>query len=88
MKIAIFCNIALYILYMNRCFGGTYRLHLQGRKSSEQEITRRCIPEDKIFHNYRCENLKSYIETTVLLKRQFTFTGQYTITAFVSEVSV
>jgi hypothetical protein len=49
---------------MNPHFGGTYHLHLQSRKSAEQETreadARRYIPEDGIFHNYRCENLKSY----------------------------
>jgi hypothetical protein len=26
------------------------------------------IPEDGILHSHRCENLKSYIETTAFLK--------------------
>jgi hypothetical protein len=58
-------------LKVNRCCGGTYRFHLQGRKisraicSSEisfdfQRTTRRYIPEDSTFHNHSCENLKSY----------------------------
>jgi hypothetical protein len=58
-------------------FGGTCRLHLQGRIVSRtanhrkrmwqaesvdfQRTTRRYIPEDKSLHNNRCENLKSYI---------------------------
>jgi hypothetical protein len=87
------------LLSCNRRFGGTYRLHLQGRRnnfsknqqaskwliaeiisftlkmeaicSSEtsvatQETTRRHIPEDDIIHNYRCENLKSYIVTALV----------------------
>jgi hypothetical protein len=37
MNFAIFWNIAPCIQYMNRRFGGTYNLHLQGRKSVEQE---------------------------------------------------
>jgi hypothetical protein len=35
-KFAIFRDIALYSLYINRRFGGTYH-HLQGGKSDNQE---------------------------------------------------
>jgi hypothetical protein len=35
MKFAIFWYIAPCSTYMNRRFGGTYHLHLQGRKSAE-----------------------------------------------------
>jgi hypothetical protein len=38
-------------LSFNRRFGGTYGLHLQGRRN---------IPEDDTLHNHGCENLKSY----------------------------
>jgi hypothetical protein len=45
-------------------FGGTRRLHLQGRKWSWRcrghFPTQRYIPEDKTLHNHRCENFKSY----------------------------
>jgi hypothetical protein len=34
-----------------------YHLHLEGRKSSEQETS---IPEDGEIRYYRCGNLKSY----------------------------
>jgi hypothetical protein len=53
-----------------RRFGGTYRLHLQGRRivpqsseqaSGTQRTTRRHIPEENTLQNHRCENLKSYI---------------------------
>jgi hypothetical protein len=37
MKIVIFWDIASCIAYMNGLFGGTYHLHLQGRKSAENE---------------------------------------------------
>jgi hypothetical protein len=61
-------------LSVNRRFGGTYRLHLHGRKnklsnkpawkhvasSDFQRTTRRYISEDGTLHNHRCENLKSY----------------------------
>lgn len=33
-----------------------------------QWIKQRCIPEDETVHNYRCENLKSYINLFVLKK--------------------
>jgi hypothetical protein len=36
MKNAIFLDVAPCRSCMNRCFGGTYRLHLQGRKIREQ----------------------------------------------------
>jgi hypothetical protein len=36
-KIAIFWDIAPCGPFMNRCFGGTYHLVLQDRKSAEQE---------------------------------------------------
>jgi hypothetical protein len=36
MNVAIFWDIAPYSLYVNRRFGATYRLHLQGLKSAEQ----------------------------------------------------
>jgi hypothetical protein len=80
--------------YVDRRFGGTYHLHVQGRKSAEQETglqqvarhllhaalftlkmevihssetsvhirtIRRYILEEGNLHNYRCQNLKSYI---------------------------
>jgi hypothetical protein len=82
---------------MNRCFGGTYHLHIQDRNSSEQEASalsgfllgwfltlkmvvicssetsvyiRRCISEDGSFHfhNYRYENLKSYVSLEIYTK--------------------
>jgi hypothetical protein len=45
MKIATFWVIAPCSPYMNRSFGGTYRLHLQGRKSAKQETSERCQSE-------------------------------------------
>jgi hypothetical protein len=70
-KSAVFWDMAPCSPYMNH-FGGTYRLHLQGRKSAYHEyvgdssskmsvhvrITRRYMPEDGNFHPY-CR-LKSY----------------------------
>jgi hypothetical protein len=59
MKNAVFWDVAPCRYCVNRRFGGTYRLHLQGRKIREQETgmsshlltisTRRHIPEDGIF---------------------------------------
>jgi hypothetical protein len=39
MKIAVFSDVVLCSPYMNRRFGGTYRLNLQGPKSAEQETS-------------------------------------------------
>jgi hypothetical protein len=39
MKVAIFCDIAQCIPHVKQSFGGTYHLHLQGRKSAEQETS-------------------------------------------------
>jgi hypothetical protein len=59
-------------LIVKRCFGGTYRFHLQGRRISRakkkresrwqarQPTTRRYVPQDRILHNHRCENLKTW----------------------------
>jgi hypothetical protein len=77
LKSTNFCDMMPYSpLSVNRRFGGTYRLHLQGRKSKlskkpawrqvaslpvdTQRTIRRCIPEDGTLHNHRCDNLKSY----------------------------
>jgi hypothetical protein len=55
MKNVVFWDVALCRTRVNRCFGGTYRLHLQGGI-----IRSRNIPEDNILHSHRCESLKSY----------------------------
>jgi hypothetical protein len=84
MKFAIIYYIAPCNTYKSWRFTGTYRLHVQGRKLTEQETkarwfltlnmevilssnlsahvrtTRRYIPEDGKFHNYRSMNLKTY----------------------------
>jgi hypothetical protein len=39
MNVAIFWAIAPCSAYVNKRFGGTYHLHLQGRKSAEQETS-------------------------------------------------
>jgi hypothetical protein len=53
---------------VNRLFGGTYRLHLQGREISRARNQResrrqaeRYIPEDSTLHNHRCDKLRSYM---------------------------
>jgi hypothetical protein len=52
MNAAIFSNIVLCSPYVNRRFRGMYYLHVQGRKSAEQQssveqvATLRYIPED------------------------------------------
>jgi hypothetical protein len=55
---------------LNRRFGGSYHLHLQGRKIRERRTSLTSIqsttftwhhtPEDGILHSHRRENLKSY----------------------------
>jgi hypothetical protein len=55
MKNVVFWDVALCRSSVNRRFGGTYRLHLQGRKicSSETSVNARStqhhIPEDDIL---------------------------------------
>jgi hypothetical protein len=59
MKVVISWDIGLCSLYVNRRFGGTYHLHLQGLKLAYQETsvkqevhiraTRRHIPVDGII---------------------------------------
>jgi hypothetical protein len=36
MKKAVFWDVALCRCGVNRCFGGTYRLHLQGRRKNKK----------------------------------------------------
>jgi hypothetical protein len=36
-KVSVFWDIVLCSRYMNQRFGGNYHLHLQGKKSAEQE---------------------------------------------------
>jgi hypothetical protein len=39
MNLAILWDIEQFSLYVNRRFGGTYHLHLQGKESTEQETS-------------------------------------------------
>jgi hypothetical protein len=75
MKNAVFWDVALCGSCLNRRFGGTCRLHLQGGKnqlvtalatrSSESSLirrpTRRHIPEDGILPSHRHEYLRFYV---------------------------
>jgi hypothetical protein len=68
MKNVVFWDVELCRSCVNRCFGWTYRLHLQGRKISERwtsvsrwlqksvdaRSTQRHIPGDDILHKYWC----------------------------------
>jgi hypothetical protein len=59
MTVAIFWDIASCSQYMNRRFGGLYRLHLQGKKLAEQETFAQqtmwiYIPEDGNVHVRFC----------------------------------
>jgi hypothetical protein len=73
-KSSAFWDITPYSsLKVNRRFGGTYRLHLEGRRIRNQRENRwqaeqlidfqwttgRYIPEDRTLHNHSWENLKS-----------------------------
>jgi hypothetical protein len=70
----------------NRCFRETYGLHLHGRRISQarnqretdnnrssdfQRTIRRYIPEDGTPHKHSCENLKSYMLTTLFKLAHF-----------------
>jgi hypothetical protein len=55
MSVAIFWNIAQCSPYVNQRFGGTYHLHLQGRKSEEQETSMLAGGQTELFQ------MKSYI---------------------------
>jgi hypothetical protein len=77
MKIIIICDITpCSLLSFNRRFGGTYCLHLQGRRNKfskkpatsveTQRTIWRHIPEDDTLHNYHCGNLKSYIDVAMI----------------------
>jgi hypothetical protein len=59
MNVAIIRDIALCSPYVSRCFGGTYHLHLQGRKSAMEETSdhqvaraRHYISEDGNIHHF------------------------------------
>jgi hypothetical protein len=84
MKIAIFWDIPPCSPYLNQRFGGMYHLHLQGRKSAEQETSVRAggyprwvvallifDPEDG--GNTFLRNVGSYADYTVLYPRRWQF---------------
>jgi hypothetical protein len=86
MKSSLFCDITpSSSLNVIRRLDGTCRLHLQDRRVTEgrnrqtepnlPRTTRRYIPENKILHNRRCENLISHIlhETTILSLKMYLF---------------
>jgi hypothetical protein len=54
-------------LKVNLCFGEIFCLHLHGRRISQaiNKCESRCQARDRILHNYRCENLRSYMNTGV-----------------------
>jgi hypothetical protein len=60
---AVFWDVTPCRSCVNRRFGGTFRLHLQGRKTRERgtRVSRWLQTADGILHSYRRENLKSYI---------------------------
>jgi hypothetical protein len=60
-KNAVFWDVAPCRSCVSWRFGGTFRLHLQGRKIRERGSTWCHIPEDGILHSHCLENLKSYI---------------------------
>jgi hypothetical protein len=62
MKNAVFRDVAPCSFCVNRRFGGSYRLHLQGRRICERGTSVRHIPENGILRSHLRESLKSYIE--------------------------
>jgi hypothetical protein len=75
MNVAIFWDLAPCSPYVNRRFGGTYHLHLQGRKSLRQETSDQQVA-GLIFD---CEhggdtflrNIGSHMNNTALYPRRF-----------------
>jgi hypothetical protein len=66
MKSSVFWGITSYRpMKVNWRFGGTYRLHFQGRRWGDMFFRnvgwRRYIAEDRTLHKHRCENHKSYV---------------------------
>jgi hypothetical protein len=65
-KNTVFCDVAPCRYFVNRRFGGTYRLHLQvirnprAMNQREQVAVDNYIPEDGILHSHRRENLKPH----------------------------
>jgi hypothetical protein len=49
MNVAIFWETATSSLYVNRRFGGTYHLHLRGRKSAAQETSVQQVADGDTF---------------------------------------
>jgi hypothetical protein len=73
MKNAVFWDVApCRSCEMNRRFGGSYRLYLQGRnpraRNQREQVAATCSRWflARILHSHRCENLKSYIEYRML----------------------
>jgi hypothetical protein len=70
MKNVVFCDVAPCRSYVNLRFGGTYRLHLQGRKIREtgSSVTRyqqtcchllTLVPQSRIFFTLKMEAISS-----------------------------
>jgi hypothetical protein len=56
-------------LKLNKHFGGTCYLYFQGQKISQvASRAQRYVRVDRILHNHRCENLKSYNADFQVLK--------------------
>jgi hypothetical protein len=56
MNVAIFWNMAPCSPYVNRRFEATYNLHLQGRKSAEQETSVYRVPRGDNFLRNVCSH--------------------------------
>jgi hypothetical protein len=54
----VFCDVALCRSCVDRCFGGTYRLHLQGNKIRERStrVGRWVQTEPPVENNQHCKN--------------------------------
>jgi hypothetical protein len=75
MKFNIFWDIVPCSPYMSLCFGGTYHLHLQGRKSAKQETTCSCWFLARLIFNPEdggdmfLRNISSYMDYMALYPR-------------------
>jgi hypothetical protein len=61
-KKAVFWDVAPCRYGVNRRFGGTYRLHLQGRREIIRKSAREAsVREEETLHNHSCETLQSFL---------------------------
>jgi hypothetical protein len=87
MNVAIFWDIAPCSRYVNRCFGGTYHLHLQGRKIGRATNLATCYTKVSCSADFRqwwedhtlFRNVGSYTEYTALYPRRRQHSNLYPV---------